>query len=136
MGRDAHRIESEHQVRHQGAEDSAGELSAEERGRNAGSDDTESPLDQRDDGVERRRHRLQRQDECDQGRAGDQAVLQQLQPEIVRRQALRGDPGPDHRGDQKRGANQLREGATSQRAHWDGLPISAASPVSASVRAR
>jgi hypothetical protein len=50
---------------------------------------------------------LQRKDECGQRGAGHQAVLEQLQSEIVRGEALRGDAGADYCRDQECRADQL-----------------------------
>ena len=67
----------------------------------------EGALDQSDDRVERCRHRLQRQDQRDQRRAGHHRVFEQLQSDVGRGQTRGGDAGPDHGGDQERGADEL-----------------------------
>ena len=81
---DVHCVDVKHQVGDDGAECPPDELSEHEYGGVAGADRPECPLDERDDRVERRRYGLESQDERDQGAAGDQAVLQQLQPNVIR----------------------------------------------------
>ena len=78
-------------------------------------DPAESALDQGHDRVERRGDRLERDDQRDQGGAGGEAVLQQLQAGVAGGEAGRGDPGPDHGRDQERRTEQLGEGAAGQR---------------------
>ncbi len=72
-------------------------------------DRPERALDQGDDRVERRRHRLQREDQRDQRAGGDDAVLQQLQADVARREPDGGDAGADDGGDEQGGAEELGE---------------------------
>ena len=72
-------------------------------------DAAEQPVGQRHDRVEvRARHRTEREDQSDQARAGRGRVLQQLQPDVVRRQPLRVDARPDDDRDEERRADRLR----------------------------
>ena len=101
-------------VRDERAGDAADHLGRDERGGGAGGDEPEGSFDEGDDGVERRRDRLERQDERHEDGTGDQAVLQQLEPHVVRGEPAGGDAGPDHGGDQEPGPDELGDRASSQ----------------------
>jgi hypothetical protein len=84
VGRDRDGVQLEHQVGQHAARDPSGHL-GDHRQRGLGSrDPSQQPFDDADHRVEARGHRLQGQDQRDQGRAGDQAVLQQLETDVVR----------------------------------------------------
>ena len=73
-----------------------------------GGDAAEQAVGHRDDRVEvRARHRAEREDQRDEPGAGRDRVLEQLEPDVVRRQALRVDPRADDDRDQERGADDL-----------------------------
>ena len=131
------RVEVEHQVREHGAEEAAADLGGDQRAGLAVADQPERALDQGDDRVERGRDRLQREDQRDQRGAGDEAVLEQLQPDVVGREPLGGDAGADDGGDQERGADELGERPPGELVgHAATPPISAPRLASASVRTR
>ena len=69
------------------------DLGADQRRGIPRADLPERPLDEGDDRVERRRDRLQGEDQRDQGGAGDQAVLQQLEADVVGGEASGGNAG-------------------------------------------
>ena len=76
----------------------------------------EEPVRERDDRVEvPPRHRAEHEDQHRQTERGGGAVLQQLQPHVVRGQLLRGDSRADHDGDQQAGAQELGEQPPDQR---------------------
>ena len=136
MGGEVHRREVEHEVGDHGADEATGELSRDERRRVWRRHGACRPLDSGDDRVERCRDRLQRQDQRGQHGAGDDAVLQQLQPGVRGGQPYCGDAGADHRGDEEGGPDELGKRAPAQRGHGAALPISVARPLSASALAR
>ena len=134
VGGQGHRRQAEHQVGGDGPEDSAGDLGHDQRRRVPARHGSERALDQGHDRVERRRHGLQRQDQRNERRAGDDAVLQQLEPDIVRRQPHGRDAGADDRRDQKRGADELgQRPARQHRRHWQ-PQVPAAWPARAAAR--
>ena len=51
--------------------------------------------------------RSEQQDQHGEPERGGDRILQQLQPNIVRRQLSRGDAGTDYHGDEKAGADKL-----------------------------
>ena len=77
-------------------------------------EESEAAFDERDDGVERGRDRLQREDERDEHGAGGEAVLQQLQSDVVRGQPGGGDAGTDDGSDQERGADEFGDCPTPE----------------------
>ena len=77
---------------------------------------SQEPVSQGDDRVEvRPRHRTEQQDQHRQPEEGRGAVLQQLQPDIVRGQLLGGDSRPDHDRDQQGAAQELGQQAPTDR---------------------
>jgi hypothetical protein len=115
MGRDVDRGPVEHHVGHDGADHAAGHLGRDKGGGGAARHRAQRPLDEGDHRVERSRYRPQRQDQGDErGRGGD-AVLQQLQPGIVRRQPRSGDARAHDGGDQERRPDELGQRSTGQR---------------------
>ena len=70
--RQGDRVEVEHQVRQDGADDPPATCAATSYRRVAGGHEPERALDERHDRVERRRDRLEREDQRHQGGAGDQ----------------------------------------------------------------
>ena len=137
MRRQVDRGQVEHQVGDDRTDEAARDLGVDQDDRVASRHGAERSLDQRDDRVERGRDRLQREDQRDQCAAGDDAVLQQLEPDVVRREPGGGDAGADDRGDEEGRADELGQRASGQSfGHADGAPISAARFANASVRAR
>ena len=64
--------------------------------------------------------RAEGEDQRDQAGAGDQRVLQQLQPGVVRGQPRGGDAGADDDGDQSGGAEELGERLAGQQGQSHG----------------
>ena len=88
-------------------------------------DPAERALDPGHDRVERRRDRLQREDQRDESRAGDQAVLEQLEAASSGDRRAAGDAGADHRHHEERGAHRLGGGPPRERGvHAERLPMS------------
>ena len=96
--------QAEHQVGDDSADDAARRPGRRSAATALGVDTAPRARSAGDDGVERSRDRLQREDQRDERGAGDRAVLQQLEPDVVRRQPRRGDPRADHGGDEERRA--------------------------------
>jgi hypothetical protein len=129
------RRQAEHHIRSSTAKDPAADLRDDQSRGVLGGDRAERALDQGYDWVERRRHRLQGQDQRGQYRTGGQAAFQQLQPGLAGRQPDRRDPGADYGRDQERGPGELGRRPPGQCARHP-VPISEASAVSSPVRAR
>lgn len=83
LGQDVHGVELEDQVRDDDPEAAARDLCGDEHRRLKAGDRTEDALGERDDRVERRGHRPDRQDERHEDAAGDQGFLEQLQTDVV-----------------------------------------------------
>jgi len=116
MRRQRQRRQAEHGVGGDGAGGAAGELRQDIGHRGPGPKPPEEPVDQGDHGVEMGpRHGAHGEDDRHQGRCGGGGVLEQLEPHLVRRQALGGDPGPHHGGHQEGGAHELGQRLTRQR---------------------
>ena len=82
----------------------------------AGRDPAEDPIGQAHDGVEMRtRDRTDREDDRDQAGRGGRRVLEQLQPDVTRREPLRGDAGSDDDRDQQHRADELGDGPPTER---------------------
>ena len=122
-------VEVEHQVGEDGAEDAADDLGRRHGRGRRGVEHPEHALDQRHHRVERGRHRLERQDQRDQRGAGDQAVLEQLEADVVRAEPLRRDARADDRHHEERGADQLGDGPARE---WGGRH--AVTPPSSALR--
>ena len=98
-----------------GAEAAADDLGDDVEAGVAAADRAVGPIDEGDDRVEvAAGDRPEDQDQPDQraGRGG--GVLEQLQPDIARRQPAGHDPGPDHGDDQQAGAERLGDQAPRQ----------------------
>ena len=117
-------VELEHQVGEHAADHAADDLGSDRERRLAGGDQAEHALDRGDDRVEAGRDRLERQDQRDQGGTGDQAVLQQLQAHVVRREALGRDAGADDGHHQERRTDRFR-GHPATEVHPATPPMSA-----------
>ena len=108
LGGDADRGQGEHQVRDHRAADAPGHLHRQVGGGVAPGQPAERGVDERHHRVEvAARHRAEHQDDREQPGRGRRRVLQQLQPGLTRRQALRGDARADHHRGQERAAQQL-----------------------------
>jgi len=83
-GGDADRVEVEHEVGQHRTQEPASELGGDERSRVSRLHEAEQPLDQSHHRVEGGRHRLEGQDQGDKRRPGDETVLKELQPHVVR----------------------------------------------------
>ena len=107
-GGERHRGQLEHQVGHDRADDAADQLRREVDRDLPGGHAAEEPVGQGDHRVEvPAGHRPEREDQRDQSGAGGQRVLQQLEADVVRRQALGGDARADDDGDQPGRAEEL-----------------------------
>jgi len=115
------RRQVEHQVRDDDAEAAAGDLRGDEQSGGPAAEGAERPLGEGHDGVERGGDRPKREDQRDERGAGDDGVLQQLQPTVVRGQGLRGDAAADDGGGQQGAADQLGERLTGQARRQAGL---------------
>jgi hypothetical protein len=74
---------------------------------------TEGRVGERDNGVEvPARHRAEHENDREQAGRGRGGVLEQLQPDIARREGLCRDPRANHQGREERGAKQLGEQAS------------------------
>lgn len=103
LGRDAHRRRSEHAVGGHSTEDAAADLSGHVSQRVAPGQSAEAGVDDRDDRVEMgARYGTEHQDNREQPRGRRCRVLEQLEPDVARREALRGDPRADHDSGQER----------------------------------
>ena len=102
--------ELEHQVGHDRADDAADHLRREVDRDLPGGHAAEEPVGQRDHRVEvTAGHRPEREDQRHQSGTGGQRVLQQLEADVVRRQALGRDARADDDGDQAGRAEELRQ---------------------------
>ncbi len=82
--RDGGRVEAEHQVRRDRPSQTTKDLCRGQHGRSPGVDHPQGTFGERHHGIERCRNRLERQDQCDEGGTGGEAVLQKLQSDVVR----------------------------------------------------
>lgn len=119
LGGDADRCRSEHAVGGDSSEGAAGDLSGHVGQRVAPGQSAEAGVDERDDRVEMgARYGTEHQNDREQPSGCRRGVLEQLEPDVARREALRGDPRADHHRGQKRRAEQLsQEPATESQAH-------------------
>ncbi len=113
---DRHGVEVEHEVGDDHADEPADDLGGGEDGGGRGVDQAEQPLGQRDHRVERRRDRLQGEDQRDQYGAGGEAVGEQLDADVVGQPGGH-DPGADHGRDEERRTRQLGDGAAEHQGH-------------------
>ena len=104
------RRQVEHQVGDDRADARADDLRDDvDAQRRAVVDPTEEPVGERDDRVEvRARDRAEREDQRDEPGAGRDRVLEQLQPDVARRQPLRGDARADDDRDEEARCRRLR----------------------------
>ncbi len=78
-------------------------------------DRAEPPIDERHDGIEvGARYRSEHQDQPDQRAGCCRGILEELQPDVVRRQVGRHDPRADDRDDQEPGTERLGGQAAGQ----------------------
>ena len=116
LGRDAHGGDREHAVRGDRAGDAAGDLRRDVGERAPPAQAAEARVDERDDRVEvRAGDRAEHEDDRVEPGGGRRGVLEQLEADVVWREALRGDPGADHDRGEKRRAEELGEQAPPQR---------------------
>ena len=109
------RGEVEHEVRDHRADARAGDLGDDVDAGVAGRSAAEDAVGERDDRVEvGARDRAEGEDQRDEPGAGRDRVLEQLEPDVVGRQALGGDARADDDRDEERGADGL--GASRRRA--------------------
>jgi len=101
-------VEVEHQVRQHRAERTPDDLRCDGQRCLRGGHEPQRAFDDGDDRVEAGRDRLERQDQRHECGAGDQAVLEKLKADVVRREPLGGDARPDNRHNQEPGPDRLR----------------------------
>ena len=115
VGGDVDRGELEHHVGDHRSDARADHLRDHVHARVARAHPAEQTVGHGDDRVEvRARHRPEREDQRHEARAGGDRVLEELQPDVVGGEALRGDAGPDDDRDEERGAHRFRRRASCQ----------------------
>jgi hypothetical protein len=113
---DGHRRQGEHPVGEEDAGGRAGHLRNHIRTDLAPAQTPEHGVDDADHRVEvGAGQRSEGQDDRHQRGAGDEAVLEELEPGVVRAQALSGDPGADHGDEQERRADELADRSAQER---------------------